>query len=156
MMQQVPGVISVESGYTGGHVPNPTYQQVCTGRTGHAEAVRIVFDPAKTDYETLAKLFLEIHDPTQAGGQGPDVGDQYRSEIYYASPGQRAVAERLLDTLRAKAIAWSRGLRLHRFSIRLRRIIRITTSAKARFPIATSIRGGFSRLRAMPGYGMVR
>lgn len=102
MMQQVPGVISVESGYTGGHVPNPTYQQVCTGRTGHAEAVRIVFDPAKTDYETLAKLFLEIHDPTQAGGQGPDVGDQYRSEIYYASPGQRAVAERLLDTLRAK------------------------------------------------------
>ena len=102
MMQQVPGVISVESGYTGGHVPNPTYQQVCTGRTGHAEAVRIVFDPAKTDYETLAKLFLEIHDPTQAGGQGPDVGDQYRSEIYYVSPGQRAVAERLLDTLRAK------------------------------------------------------
>lgn len=102
MMQQVPGVISVESGYTGGHVPNPTYQQVCTGRTGHAEAVRIVFDPAKTDYETLAKLFLEIHDPTQAGGQGPDLGDQYRSEIYYASPGQRAVAERLLDTLRAK------------------------------------------------------
>ena len=102
MMQQVPGVISVESGYTGGHVPNPTYQQVCTGRTGHAEAVRIVFVPAKPDYETLAKLFLEIHDPTQAGGQGPDVGDQYRSEIYYASPGQRAVAERLLDTLRAK------------------------------------------------------
>ncbi len=102
MLAQVPGVLDVQSGYTGGRTENPTYEQVCSHRTGHAEAVRVVFDPAKVSYETLARLFFEIHDPTQTDGQGPDIGDQYRSEIFYNSPGQQAVAERLIAELRAK------------------------------------------------------
>ena len=96
------GRLSVESGYTGGRTEHPTYEQVCSHETGHAEAVRVVFDPSKTSYEALTKLFLEIHDPTQVDRQGPDIGDQYRSEIFYRTPEQKAVAERLLDTLRAK------------------------------------------------------
>lgn len=102
LMQRAPGVLSVESGYTGGRTEHPTYEQVCSHETGHAEAVRVVFDPSKTSYEALTKLFLEIHDPTQVDRQGPDIGDQYRSEIFYRTPEQKAVAERLLDTLRAK------------------------------------------------------
>lgn len=102
LLAQVPGVLDVESGYTGGATENPTYEQVCSHRTGHAEAVRVVFDPAKVSYEKLARLFFEIHDPTQQGGQGPDIGDQYRSEIFYNSPGQEAVARRLIGELKAK------------------------------------------------------
>jgi peptide methionine sulfoxide reductase msrA/msrB len=101
-LQKAPGVISVTSGYTGGVVKNPTYQQVCTGNTGHAEAVKIVYDPNKTTYENLLKLFLEIHDPTQVGGQGPDIGDQYRSEIFYLNDDQKVIAENNLKTLRSK------------------------------------------------------
>jgi peptide methionine sulfoxide reductase msrA/msrB len=101
-MKKSPGVISVTSGYTGGHVKNPTYKQVCTGTTGHAEAVKIVYDPQKTSYETLVKLFLEIHDPTQVDGQGPDIGDQYRSEIFYMNEDQKVVAEKCLNILRGK------------------------------------------------------
>lgn len=102
MLSQVAGVVSVESGYTGGTTENPTYEQVCSHRTGHAEAVRVVFDPAKVSYEKLTRLFLEIHDPTQAGGQGPDLGDQYRSEIFYTTPAQQQTAEKLLARLRSK------------------------------------------------------
>ena len=101
-LQKAPGVISVTSGYTGGHVKNPTYREVCTGNTGHAEAVKIVYDPQKTSYEKLLKLFLEIHDPTQVGGQGPDLGDQYRSEIFYMNEDQKKIAENDLNILRAK------------------------------------------------------
>ncbi|KAI4469288.1 gtpase der [Holotrichia oblita] len=101
LMKQQRGVISVESGYTGGTTPDPTYEQVCSGTTGHAEAVRIVFDPSAISYANLAKLFFEIHDPTQAGGQGPDTGDQYRSEVFYTSLSQKATAERLIKMLRA-------------------------------------------------------
>jgi peptide methionine sulfoxide reductase msrA/msrB len=101
-MQKAPGVISVTSGYTGGHVKNPSYKEVCTGSTGHAEAVKIIYDPQKTSYEKLAKLFLEIHDPTQIGGQGPDIGDQYRSEIFYMNDDQKAIAEKLLKILQDK------------------------------------------------------
>jgi peptide methionine sulfoxide reductase msrA/msrB len=101
-LQKAPGVFSVTSGYTGGHVKNPSYKEVCTGTTGHAEAVKIVYDPAKTSYETLLRLFLEIHDPTQVGRQGPDVGDQYRSEIFYMNDEQKIIAEKCLDILRAK------------------------------------------------------
>lgn len=104
LMQKTPGVISVESGYTGGKTKNPTYQEVCTDKTGHAEAVRVTFDPAVTSYETLTKLFLEIHDPTQVNRQGPDVGTQYRSEIFYTTPTQRVTAEKLLSILRAKGL----------------------------------------------------
>jgi peptide methionine sulfoxide reductase msrA/msrB len=98
-LQKTPGVITVTSGYTGGHVKNPSYKEVCTGTTGHAEAVKIVYDPAKTSYEKLLKLFLEIHDPTQAGGQGPDIGDQYRSEIFYLNNDQKLIAEKYLRIL---------------------------------------------------------
>jgi len=101
-LQKSPGVISVTSGFTGGHVKNPSYREVCTGTTGHAEAVKIVYDPAKTSYETLLRLFLEIHDPTQVGRQGPDVGDQYRSEIFYLNDSQKAIADKCLDILRNK------------------------------------------------------
>lgn len=102
LMQQQNGVIGVESGYIGGTVVNPTYQQVCTGKTGHAEAVRIIYDRTKVDYETLAKLFFEIHDPTQLDGQGPDLGHQYRSGVFYSSPEQKKIAEKLIQQLKDK------------------------------------------------------
>jgi len=101
-MQKEQGVVSVTSGFTGGHVKNPSYKEGCTGKTGHAEVVKIVYDPEKTSYEKLLKLFLEIHDPEQAGGQGPDIGDQYRSEIFYLNNEQKVTAEKCLDILRKK------------------------------------------------------
>lgn len=101
-MKQLPGVWTVESGYIGGEVEDPSYEEVCRKHTGHAEAVRIVFDPQKTDYEVLARQFFEIHDPTQVGGQGPDIGNQYRSEIFYTTPEQKETAERLIRLLREK------------------------------------------------------
>jgi peptide methionine sulfoxide reductase msrA/msrB len=101
-LQKEPGVISVTSGYTGGFVKNPSYREVCNGNTGHAEAVKIIYDPDKTSFERLLKLFLEIHDPTQAGGQGPDIGDQYRSEIFYLNNDQKLLAEKYLKMLNDK------------------------------------------------------
>ena len=101
-LQKEPGVLAVVSGYTGGHVKNPSYKEVCTGKTGHAEAVRVVYDPEKTSYEKLVKLFLEIHDPTQEDRQGPDIGNQYRSGIYYVNEEQRVIANKYLNILREK------------------------------------------------------
>ena len=103
-LQKSPGVISVTSGYTGGHVKNPSYKEVCTGRTGHAEAVKIVYDPDKTSYEKLLRLFMEIHDPTQVGGQGPDLGDQYRSEIFYMNDEQKKIADTNVGILKSKGL----------------------------------------------------
>lgn len=103
-LQKAPGVHTVTSGYTGGHVKNPSYKEVSTGNTGHAEAVKIIYDPQKTSYETLLKLFLEIHDPTQVNRQGPDIGEQYRSEIFYLNNSQKTVAEKYLNILRDKGM----------------------------------------------------
>ena len=102
LMQQQKGVISAVSGYIGGTVENPTYKQICTKETGHAEAVQITFDPTLIDFETVAKLFFEIHDSTQEGGQGPDIGPQYRSEIFYTSESQKEIAEKIISELKGK------------------------------------------------------
>jgi peptide methionine sulfoxide reductase msrA/msrB len=101
-MQKATGVIATRVGYTGGHVVNPSYKEVCTGTTGHYEAIEIVYDPNLTSYEALAKLFFETHDPTQSNGQGPDIGPQYRSAIFYQNEAQKAVAAQLIKILEDK------------------------------------------------------
>lgn len=98
------GVESVESGYMGGQVPNPTYEQVCMGRTGHAEVVRITFDPKAVSYRELLEVFFSIHDPTTLNRQGNDVGTQYRSAIFYHSPEQKVVAEDVIAALTKEKI----------------------------------------------------
>jgi peptide-methionine (S)-S-oxide reductase len=90
---QLPGVVSTSVGYEGGFTPNPSYEEVCSGRTGHAEAVRVVFDPAVVSYGDLLRVFWEAHNPTQGMRQGNDMGSQYRSAIFWHSPAQQAVAE---------------------------------------------------------------
>jgi peptide-methionine (S)-S-oxide reductase len=93
MFWQTPGVVTTAVGYESGFTPNPTYEEVCSGRTGHAESVRVVFDPAKVTYSELLKVFWESHNPTQGMRQGNDIGSQYRSAIFYTSPAQKAAAE---------------------------------------------------------------
>ena len=96
---QIPGAISTKVGYIGGSTPNPTYEAVCSRNTGHAEAIEITFDPKKTDFNTLVRHFFRMHDPTQLNQQGPDVGDQYRSAIFYFDGQQKAVAENTVAEL---------------------------------------------------------
>ncbi|HOP06651.1 MAG TPA: bifunctional methionine sulfoxide reductase B/A protein [candidate division Zixibacteria bacterium] len=102
LFEDMKGVLSVRSGYMGGSLENPSYEQVCTGRTGHAEAVEVKYDPAVTDYETLARFFFEIHDPTQRDRQGPDIGNQYRSAAFYTSAEQKDTLQKLVGLLRDK------------------------------------------------------
>jgi len=98
---QVPGVTRTVAGYTGGHTQNPTYDDVCSHTTGHAEAVLVTFDPHKVSYDTLLKQFFNMHDPTQLNRQGPDIGDEYRSAIFYFNDAQKTAAEQARDAARA-------------------------------------------------------
>ncbi len=106
---QLPGVYSTAVGYAGGFTPNPTYQEVCSGETGHAEVVRVIYDPEKIDYEDLLKVFWESHDPTQGMRQGNDVGTQYRSAIYVLDDEQRKVAEESRAMYQSRLSAAGRG-----------------------------------------------
>ena len=104
LFQQAEGVISVESGYMGGRTESPSYEEVSSGDGGHVETVKVVYDTSKTDYVALARLFFEIHDPTQVDGQGPDVGEQYRSVVFYTDKKQLAAARKLIALLKKKKI----------------------------------------------------
>jgi peptide methionine sulfoxide reductase msrA/msrB len=99
------GVVSAVSGYMGGSTEEPTYEEVCTGRTGHLETVRVEYDPGKVSYEELARFFFEIHDPTQASGQGPDIGGQYQSAVFYGSDEEKETVEKLIGILKDKGYA---------------------------------------------------
>lgn len=106
LLKTLPGVLETTVGYTGGNFENPSYEDVCQGNTGHAEAVEVSYDPSLIDFETLAKFFLEIHDPSQYHRQGPDVGEQYRSAIFYFDEKQKESAVKL------KRILESTGMRV--------------------------------------------
>ncbi|HKT72608.1 MAG TPA: peptide-methionine (S)-S-oxide reductase MsrA [Steroidobacteraceae bacterium] len=106
---ELSGVYSTAVGYAGGFTKNPTYEEVCSGLTGHAEVVRVIYDPGKIDYEDLLKVFWESHDPTQGMRQGNDVGTQYRSAVYVLDEGQRKTAEESRDAYQARLTAAGRG-----------------------------------------------
>lgn len=101
IFDELAGVLEVVSGYSGGERPNPSYEQICTGATGHAEVVQIRFDPAHVSYRELLQIFFSVHDPTQLNRQGNDIGTQYRSVIFYHTPEQREVAEAVIEELNA-------------------------------------------------------
>ncbi|MCP4798870.1 MAG: bifunctional methionine sulfoxide reductase B/A protein [bacterium] len=104
LFQKQVGVESVVSGYMGGAVENPTYEQVCTGQSGHLEVVEVTYDTSQITFEALARLHFEIHDPTQANGQGPDIGPQYLSAIFYTDESEKQVSEKLIGILREKGL----------------------------------------------------
>ncbi len=104
LLDQEAGVLKTEVGYSGGHLDSPTYEVVCGGKSGHLEAVRVIYDSAHTNYETLTRFFLEIHDPSQVNRQGPDIGEQYSSAIFYFNDQQHAIANHLLEELKSLGI----------------------------------------------------
>lgn len=110
--QHEKGVKGTTVGYTGGTKQNPTYREVCSHVTGHYEAIEITYDPTQTNYETLAKLFFEIHDPTQANGQGNDIGQQYESVVFYVDDAQKAIAQKLINTLTEKGFKVATQLKM--------------------------------------------
>lgn len=103
LFRKLDGIINATSGYMGGKKENPTYEEVCK-EIGHYEVVRVEYDPTKTDYEKTTKYFLEIHDPTQADGQGPDIGERYKSVIFYHDEEQKRIAEKLINILKNKGL----------------------------------------------------
>lgn len=107
--ERLEGVARVRSGYAGGSVPNPTYQQVCSGTTGHAEVIQVQFDPKRTTFREILEVFFATHDPTTLNRQGPDLGPQYRSIILYHSPEQRTVAEEVIDELNSAGV-WNAAI----------------------------------------------
>ena len=109
VFREVDGVENVVSGYTGGTIVNPTYEQVCTGKTGHAEAVQVKFNPSKLSYREILEIFFSVHDPTTLNRQGADVGTQYRSSIFYHNEQQKRVAEELTGEL-SRAQLWNRPI----------------------------------------------
>lgn len=110
-LDKLPGVVKAEAGYTGGYLMNPGYHDVCHGNSGHLEAVRVIYDPARLDYKTLAKYFFEIHDPTQLDGQGPDIGPSYLSAVFYYNEDQKKNLEELIQELREKGFTLATQLR---------------------------------------------
>lgn len=102
LFKKLPGVVSTRVGYMGGSVENPTYDQVSAHDTGHAEALEVEFDSDKTSFEVVAKYFFEIHDPTQVDRQGPDIGSQYRSVVFYVDAEQKEITEKLIEILKEK------------------------------------------------------
>lgn len=104
-MEKQQGVIKAVSGYMGGHLKNPSYRDVSSHLSGHLETVAVTYDPSRVDFETLARLFFEIHDPTQANGQGPDIGPQYKSAIFYTSENEKKISQKLIERLRANGYA---------------------------------------------------
>ncbi len=106
-LDQIPGVTKTTVGYTGGHTANPTYEEVCTHTTGHAEAVLVEFDPEIVNYQTLLKHFFRMHDPTQLNRQGPDVGDSYRTAIFYFGEEQKQIAEQIKEQVQP---AWEQPI----------------------------------------------
>lgn len=102
LFESKPGVLNAVSGYMGGHVDNPTYEEVCGKKTGHLEAVEITYNPEEVSFEELTKFFFEIHDPTQANGQGPDIGPQYLSAVFYGSDDEKQTTHSLIDLLKEK------------------------------------------------------
>ncbi|KPK75824.1 MAG: peptide methionine sulfoxide reductase [Gemmatimonas sp. SM23_52] len=104
VFDELRGVEKIESGYSGGHLPDPSYEQVCTGTTGHAEAVQITFDPTVISFRELLEVFFTIHDPTTLNRQGPDLGTQYRSAIFYHTPEQKAIASQVIAEVERSGI----------------------------------------------------